>query len=76
MIPSRLRPSIRAGNNTINHDDAQAAVLIDRMKEAGTEQAFLQAAHASVKGYAHRHSFKIRFETTWLDKPSRSPGGI
>ena len=30
---------------------------------------FLQAARASVKGYEHLHGFKIRFETTWLDKP-------
>jgi ABC-type transport system substrate-binding protein len=33
----------RAGNNTINHDDAQVDVLIDRMRKAGTEEAFLQA---------------------------------
>jgi ABC-type transport system substrate-binding protein len=33
----------RAGNNTIDHDDTQVDVLIDRMKEAGTEEAFLQA---------------------------------
>jgi len=84
----------RAGNNTINHDDTQVDVLIDRMKEAGTEEAFLQAgydfqgyiaenmmttsvtsllflqaARASVKGYEHLHGFKIRFETTWLDRP-------
>jgi ABC-type transport system substrate-binding protein len=83
----------RAGNNTINHDDTQVDVLIDRMKEAGTEEAFLQAgydfqgyiaenmrttsvtslpflqaARASVKGYEHLHGFKIRFETTWLDR--------
>jgi ABC-type transport system substrate-binding protein len=35
----------RAGNNTINHDDPQVDVLIDRMKEAPTEDAFLQAGH-------------------------------
>jgi ABC-type transport system substrate-binding protein len=84
----------RAGNNTINHDDTHVDALIDRMKEAGTEEAFLQAGHdfqryiaenmlttsvtslpflqaarTSVKGYEHLHGFKIRFETTWLDKP-------
>jgi peptide/nickel transport system substrate-binding protein len=84
----------RAGNNTINHQDKQVDVLIDRMKEASTEEAFraaghdfqryvaenmlvtsvtsvpfLQAARANVKGYEHLHGFKIRFETTWLDKP-------
>jgi len=88
----------RAGNNTINYDDTQVDVLIDRMREAGTEEAFLQAgydfqgyiaenmmitsvtslpflqaARASVKGYEPLHGFKIRFETTWLDRPSRSP---
>jgi hypothetical protein len=69
-------------------------VFIDRMKEAATEEAFLQAgydfqqyladnmmttsvtslpflqaARTSVKGYEHLHGFKIRFETTWLEKP-------
>ncbi len=83
----------RAGNNTINHDDKQVDALIDRMKEAATEEAFLQAgydfqhyiadnmmttgvasfpflqaARATVKGYVHLHGYKIRFETTWLDK--------
>ena len=83
----------RAGNNTINHDDAQVDALIDRMKEAATEEAFLQAgydfqryiaenmmttgvasfpflqaARSDVKGYVHMHGYKIRFETTWLDK--------
>ena len=29
---------------------------------------FLQAARTSVKGYEHLHGFKIRFETTWLEK--------
>jgi ABC-type transport system substrate-binding protein len=84
----------RAGNNTINHDDKHVDALIDRMKEAATEEAyrragedfqryvvenmmitsvtslpFLQAAPTSVQGYEHLHGFKIRFETTWLDKP-------
>jgi ABC-type transport system substrate-binding protein len=84
----------RAGNNTINHQDAHVDVLIDRLKEAATEEAyreaghalqrymvenmmvtsvttlpFLQAARTYVKGYEQLHGFKIRFETTWLDKP-------
>jgi ABC-type transport system substrate-binding protein len=33
----------RAGNNTLNHDDKQVDALIDRMKEAPTESALLQA---------------------------------
>jgi ABC-type transport system substrate-binding protein len=36
---------IRAGNKTINRDDKHVDVLIDRMKEAGTEEAFLQAGY-------------------------------
>ena len=84
----------RAEHNTISHDDVLVDVLIDRMNEAGTEEAFLQArhdvqghiavdmmttrvtsltflqaAHASVKGYEHWHRFMIRFETTRLDEP-------
>jgi peptide/nickel transport system substrate-binding protein len=35
----------RVGNNTLNHQDKQVDALIDRMKEAATEEAFLQAGH-------------------------------
>jgi ABC-type transport system substrate-binding protein len=30
---------------------------------------FLQAARTDVKGYVYLHGDKIRFDTTWLDKP-------
>ena len=30
--------------------------------------AFPQAARSYVKGYEQLHGYKIRFETTWLDK--------
>jgi hypothetical protein len=30
---------------------------------------FLQAVRTKVKGYEHLHGYKIRFETTWLEKP-------
>ena len=68
--------------------------LIDRMKEAATEEAFLQAGHELQRyvtenmmfheryhpplhpggpylceGLEDLHGHKIRFETTWLDKP-------
>ena len=33
-----------------------------------TTLPFLQAARTYVKGYEQLHGFKIRFETTWLDK--------
>jgi ABC-type transport system substrate-binding protein len=84
----------RAGNNTINHDDKHVDALIDRMREAATEEVyrqagydfqryvvenmlttsvttlpFLQATRTQVQGYEHLHGFKIRFETTWLEKP-------
>jgi hypothetical protein len=36
----------RAGNNTINHQDAHGDALIDRMKEAVTEEAYRDAGHA------------------------------
>jgi ABC-type transport system substrate-binding protein len=83
----------RAGNNTINHDDTHVDALIDRMRQAATEEAFLQAgydfqryvlenmmmtsvssygflqaARTYVKGYENLHGYKLRFETTWLDK--------
>jgi ABC-type transport system substrate-binding protein len=83
----------RAGNNTINHDDKRVDALIDRMREAATEEdylqagydfqrymaenmmttsvssyAHLQAARGYVKGYENLHGYKLRFETTWLDK--------
>jgi len=50
----------RAGDATINHDDTQVDMLIDRMREAGTEEAVLQTARVSVNGYEHVHGFKIR----------------
>jgi len=39
------------------------------MSTSVTSLPFLQAARRSVKGYEPLHGFKIRFETTWLDKP-------
>ena len=33
----------RAGNNTTNHDDKQVDALIDRIKEATTEEAYIRA---------------------------------
>jgi hypothetical protein len=29
---------------------------------------FLQAARGYVKGYENLHGYKLRFETTWLEK--------
>jgi peptide/nickel transport system substrate-binding protein len=83
----------RAGSNVTNHEDKHVDALIDRMREAATEEAFrqagedfqryvvenmittsvssfgfLQAARTYVKGYENLHGYKLRFETTWLDK--------
>ena len=33
-----------------------------------TTLPFTQAARAYVKGYENLYGYKIRFETTWLDK--------
>jgi ABC-type transport system substrate-binding protein len=33
----------RAGNNTTNHQDKHVDVLIDRMREAATEEAYIEA---------------------------------
>jgi ABC-type oligopeptide transport system substrate-binding subunit len=35
----------RAGNNTTNHDDKHVDALIDRLREAATEKAYLTAGH-------------------------------
>ena len=35
----------RAGNNPTNHEDTHVDALIDRMKEAATEEAYLKAGH-------------------------------
>jgi ABC-type transport system substrate-binding protein len=84
----------REGTNVFNHADKQVDALIDRMREAPSEEKFRQAGYAfqqyvaenmvatsaasvpflqavrtKVKGYEHLHGYKIRFETTWLEKP-------
>jgi peptide/nickel transport system substrate-binding protein len=84
----------RAGNNNANHQDTHVDALIDRIREAPTEEAYRQAGHdlqryivdnmmfpsvatlplfqahrRHVKGYEPLHGFKMRFETTWLEKP-------
>ena len=36
---------------------------------SATTLPFIQAARDYVKGYVFEHGFKLRFTTTWLDKP-------
>jgi ABC-type transport system substrate-binding protein len=44
--------------------------VTERMLTCGIASLpFLQAARTDVKGYVHLHGYKVRFETTWLDKP-------
>ena len=49
-------------------DDLQRYVTENMIVTSVTSLPFLQAARTSVKGYEHLHGFKIRFETTWLEK--------
>ncbi len=48
--------------------DFQRYVAETMLVTSVTSLPFLQAARTHVKGYEHLHGFKIRFETTWLDK--------
>jgi ABC-type transport system substrate-binding protein len=49
--------------------DFQRYVAENMLVTSVASVPFLQAARASVKDYEHLHGFKIRFETTWLEKP-------
>ena len=53
---------LRAGH------DLQQYVTETMLFQSLTTLPFLQAARTYVKGYENLHGFKIRFETTWLDK--------
>jgi ABC-type transport system substrate-binding protein len=41
----------RAGNNTTNHEDKHVDAIIDRMREAATEEAYIKAGH-DIQRYA------------------------
>ena len=62
----RLSPGAQAGYvmgnlfNSLVSIDAELNYVPD---------LFWQAARTQVKGYVHLHGYKVRFETTWLDKP-------
>jgi urease accessory protein UreE len=49
--------------------DLQRYLVENMMTTSVTTLPFLQASRAYVKGYEHLHGFKIRFESTWLEKP-------
>jgi hypothetical protein len=48
--------------------DFQRYIADNMMVASVASVPFLQATRTSVKGYEHLHGFKIRFETTWLDR--------
>src|SRR5262245_1877704 len=47
----------------------QQYVAENMIASSAASVPFLQAIRSTVKGYEHLHGFKIRFETTWLEKP-------
>jgi ABC-type transport system substrate-binding protein len=49
--------------------DFQRYVMENMMTCGIASLPFLQAARTEVKGYVHLHGYKVRFDTTWLDKP-------
>jgi hypothetical protein len=55
--------------------DFRRYIAENMMTTSATSLPFLRAARTSVKGDEHLHGFKIRFETTWLDKPEGSSQG-
>jgi hypothetical protein len=48
--------------------DFQRYIAENMMTTGVASFPFLQAVRSDVKGYIHMHGYKIRFETTWLDK--------
>jgi hypothetical protein len=48
--------------------DFQRYVVQPMITTSVSSFGFLQAARSYVKGYENLHGYKLRFETTWLDK--------
>jgi hypothetical protein len=48
--------------------DFQRYVVEHMITTSISSFGFLQAARSYVKGYENLHGYKLRFETTWLDK--------
>jgi len=51
--------------------EVQRYIVRNMVQMSVTTLPFIQAAHAAVKGYVYERGLKIRFATTWLDKPQR-----
>jgi ABC-type transport system substrate-binding protein len=51
--------------------EVQRYIVHNMVRISATTLPFIQAARDHVKGYVFERGFKIRFATTWLDKPHR-----
>jgi ABC-type transport system substrate-binding protein len=51
--------------------EVQRHIVSTMARVSATTLPFIQAARDSVQGYEFERGFKIRFETTWLDKPQK-----
>jgi ABC-type transport system substrate-binding protein len=51
--------------------EVQRYIMQNMIQISATTLPFMQAARDYVKGYVYERGFKIRFTTTWLDKPQR-----
>jgi peptide/nickel transport system substrate-binding protein len=49
--------------------EVQRYIIGNMVQMSATTLPFIQAARDHVKGYVFERGFKIRFETTWLNKP-------
>jgi ABC-type transport system substrate-binding protein len=68
VLIDRLREAnTEAGFLQAGHE-LQRYVTENMLYQSVTTLPFTQAARAYVKGYANLYGYKIRFETTWLDK--------
>jgi hypothetical protein len=47
----------------------QRYIVGNMVQMSASTLPFIQAARDHVKGYVFERGFKIRFETTWIDKP-------
>jgi peptide/nickel transport system substrate-binding protein len=51
--------------------EVQRYIVRNMIQISATTLPFIQAARDYVKGYVFERGFKLRFATTWLDKPQR-----
>jgi peptide/nickel transport system substrate-binding protein len=51
--------------------EVQRYIVRNMIQISATTLPFIQAARDYVKGYVYERGFKIRFATTWLDRPPR-----